>query len=279
MPGADSSGGSIAWQDDEALRMQAYQRLLLQLGATDRLLGELMDVLEANGVWDEAVVGVVADHGVSFAPGGIRAGTSVEVTGVPMFIKAPGQDEGRVHDDAALTIDLVPTMLGHLRVAVPSDVDGVDLGAHDVGGEREDGYRVGGQPTTPDQSLDALQALVDERAAWVDPDGGWPAVHAVGPAAELVGAPPPDAGTPAGRWRPMHGAEVDPAVFSIQVAPDVEVASLLVVRDGQVVASMPGAPSGTTTLRTVISPTGSSQPVTLLAVDADGGVHPLERAP
>ena len=48
---------------------QAYQRHLLQVQATDRLLGELLDRLHEVGIYDRAVVAVVADHGMSFRLG------------------------------------------------------------------------------------------------------------------------------------------------------------------------------------------------------------------
>ena len=48
---------------------QTYARHLLQLGATDRLLGKLLDRLHAVGIYDRALVAVVANPGISFRLG------------------------------------------------------------------------------------------------------------------------------------------------------------------------------------------------------------------
>ncbi len=79
----------------------ARARHLAQLGYTDRLIGETMRTLRASGLWDEALVVVTADHGVSFTKGvqgrgedAIRAAAD-EVAWVPLFVKTPGQRGGR----------------------------------------------------------------------------------------------------------------------------------------------------------------------------------------
>ena len=52
--------------DNAFLTDQALQRHLLQLGFVDRLLGQLIARLRRTGLWDRAMVVVVADHGISF---------------------------------------------------------------------------------------------------------------------------------------------------------------------------------------------------------------------
>ena len=55
--------------NDPFLMRQRYQRHLLQVGFTDRLLGRLIARLRETGLWDRALVVVTADHGVSFRVG------------------------------------------------------------------------------------------------------------------------------------------------------------------------------------------------------------------
>ena len=62
------------WGDDEWLVQQGWQRHLLQVGLVDRLLGQLIDRLERDGLYDRSLVIVTADHGVSFHPGDRRRG-------------------------------------------------------------------------------------------------------------------------------------------------------------------------------------------------------------
>ncbi|MBA3263299.1 MAG: sulfatase-like hydrolase/transferase [Thermoleophilaceae bacterium] len=107
---------------------QAYQRHLLQLEASDRLLGALLDRLHEVGIYDRAVVGVVADHGISFRLGHdrrlVRPQNVQEIAPVPFFLKAPGQRRGRISDKPLQTIDVLPTIADLLGVRIPWKVDG-----------------------------------------------------------------------------------------------------------------------------------------------------------
>ena len=110
----------------------AQQRYELQLRYTDGLLGETLDTLHETGRYDESLVVLTADHGVSLTPDG--AGLRdlptdhpgiVELAWVPMFIKEPGQTEGVVDDRNWQHVDLLPTLADHAGVAVPWEVDGI----------------------------------------------------------------------------------------------------------------------------------------------------------
>jgi hypothetical protein len=107
---------------------QAYQRHLLQVQATDRLLGELLDRLHEVGIYDRAVVAVVADHGISFRRGHdrrlVRRENVQDIAPVPFFLKAPGHKRGRISDRPLQTIDVLPTIADILGVDIPWKVDG-----------------------------------------------------------------------------------------------------------------------------------------------------------
>jgi sulfatase-like protein len=116
------------WTGDPELAIQAWQRYLLQLGFTDRVLGRILDRLERVGLYDDALVVAVADHGVSFRPYGerrrVHAGNLEEIAFVPLLVKAPGQRAGRIVDAHVRTIDLLPTMADLLGVEIPWRTDG-----------------------------------------------------------------------------------------------------------------------------------------------------------
>lgn len=128
-------GGRPTGLDDEQameqpfLVRQLYQRHLLQLGYTDRLLGRLIARLEETGLWDRALVVVTADHGVSFRVGqsdrrAVTAENVEDIAPIPLFVKAPGQDRGRVTTGPVQTIDVLPTIADALGVRLPWKVDG-----------------------------------------------------------------------------------------------------------------------------------------------------------
>jgi hypothetical protein len=120
-----------AWSDDRYLVDQAHQRYLLQLQFADRLLGELVARLRATGVYDRALLIVMADHGVSFRPNDRRRAftdTNLEdVAFMPLLVKRPGETNGRIEDKPVQSIDVLPTIADVLDVEVPWRMHGKSL--------------------------------------------------------------------------------------------------------------------------------------------------------
>ena len=90
IPGLNSElGFGVPW-----LVKVSYQRHLLQLGMADRLLGELMARLRGSGLYRDALVVVVADHGIGFRVGLERRTVTPrnvqDLAPVPMIVKLPG---------------------------------------------------------------------------------------------------------------------------------------------------------------------------------------------
>ncbi|WP_025617789.1 sulfatase-like hydrolase/transferase [Salinispora cortesiana] len=108
----------------------ARQRHLAQLGYTDRLIGETLRTLRATGLYDDALLVVTADHGVSFTKGAQGRGMGAieaaadEVAWVPLFVKYPGQRTGRLDDRNWQHVDLLPTLADEAAIRLPWAVDG-----------------------------------------------------------------------------------------------------------------------------------------------------------
>lgn len=83
---------------------------------------------ETQGVYNDALVIITADHGVSFQHGlprrAARDGTRADVMLVPLIVKYPGQVAGLISDQNVETVDIVPTIAEVLSTTVPYDVDG-----------------------------------------------------------------------------------------------------------------------------------------------------------
>jgi hypothetical protein len=90
------------------------QQMLLQLSFTDHKLTQIIDRMKAQGIWDESLFVVTADHGASFIPGSSRRALTEENLGwilpVPLFIKYPGQDSGEVVRGPVDSRDIAPTV-------------------------------------------------------------------------------------------------------------------------------------------------------------------------
>lgn len=128
--------GSIfgGWGDDELgtdFAAMARVRHLLQLQWADRLLGTIIDRMEELDRWDDAVVVLTADHGISFgrdqALRTLEPGNAVDIAWAPLFVKAPGQREAEVVDDNVLAVDIAPTVADLVGVEPGWDVDGISL--------------------------------------------------------------------------------------------------------------------------------------------------------
>jgi hypothetical protein len=110
------------------LAVQAWQRHLLQLAFADRLLGRFIDRLHETGLWDDALVVVTADHGISFRAGDLRRRPTMtnlaDLAFTPLFFKLPGQRAGRVVERHVTTPQILPTIADAIGVHVPWKTDG-----------------------------------------------------------------------------------------------------------------------------------------------------------
>ncbi len=100
---------------DQFLTDQNQQRYLLQVGFTDRLLGHLLARLRRLRIYDDALIVVVADHGISFDVGvkdrrSLTGRNIDEVAPIPVFIKAPHQRSGRINPVVLRATDVLPTV-------------------------------------------------------------------------------------------------------------------------------------------------------------------------
>jgi hypothetical protein len=182
------------WGSDPVLVEQAYQRHLLQVGFVDRLLGELVARLRKTGLYDRSLVVVTADHGVSFRPGEYRRRFTeeniAELGLVPLFVKAPGQREGRIVDRLIRTTDILPTLADVLRVRLPRPVDGRSgflprsPGPVQAVPSREPGEDFSVTPSELERKLaEALERQV-RLFGW---GHGPPGLYRIGPHPELLG--------------------------------------------------------------------------------------------
>ena len=106
----------------------AHQRHLLQLAYTDGLVGQVIDQLKAEGMWDKSLVVMGADHGEGWVPGekprSLGKTNAPDLMWVPQFVKAPNQDSGTVDDRNWEQVDLLPTVADLAGVQVPWKMEG-----------------------------------------------------------------------------------------------------------------------------------------------------------
>ena len=193
IPGLDDD--SQTWDDNPFLLDQAYQRHFLMTRFADTLLGEAIDRMQQTGLWDKALVIVVADHGGAIGANESRRPVTTEnfakVAGVPFFVKRPGQKTGETSDTFVTTMDIVPTIAKLLGAETDFAFDGVPVDEPRVGGPDLLRMRNGREAElvgrSPQQFADAFDAELAAQARRFP--AGLDGIDAVGPRQDLVGTP------------------------------------------------------------------------------------------
>jgi Sulfatase len=177
------------------------QRHLMQTAETDRLLGQVMRRLQEQGMYDDTLFVVTADHGMSFEPEeyGRRmatAGNVDQVLWVPTFIKQPDQAEGQVDDRNWEHVDLVPTIAEHLGIKLPWELDGVSQAGPEEPRTRTTKwfFSTPGRRQEfpgPENQAKALAGVTDQLVRAGNGYAGW---FQFGPHGDLVGRRPGEVG-------------------------------------------------------------------------------------
>jgi hypothetical protein len=182
---------------DQTQVEQLQMRHLLQLGFADLKVRELIAHLKRIGIYDEALIVVTADHGVAFQQGlfdrrKAKLDTLAEISPVPLFVKLPGQERGRVNRSIVETTDILPTIADVLDIDLPEQTDGKSAFSRAVARRDEvkmlprdfsDWMRFDG-----DEFAARKQALIDRKVALFGLGIDGPdRIYRVGPNQELVG--------------------------------------------------------------------------------------------
>lgn len=127
-PGSKSPG----WGSDEWLVDQGYQRHLLQVGYVDGIVMDLIDRLESQRMYDDALIVIMADHGVAVRPDifhrrWANEDTIGDIAAIPLFIKRPHDDAGGTDAYRAEIVDVLPSITDVLGIDVPWAMEGVSL--------------------------------------------------------------------------------------------------------------------------------------------------------
>ena len=210
------------------------QRHFLQTGFADLELQHLWKHLKDEGLWDDSLIVVAADHGVAFphARERRRLGreNAAEIAPVPLFIKAPNQKQEKTDDAWVETIDILPTIFDILNLDPRVKMDGKSAFSDEV--QNRDELRILIRNT-----FDVLRIPTDdftrERRAIIDRNqrlfgsgaDGPGRLYEIGPHPELIGQPASAAGEELDvdlSYKPDYGnVGSDPTYVPVQVVGKV----------------------------------------------------------
>lgn len=120
------------YSDSKPMRKQ-FARLYNSIKLADNRIGELLDELEKEGLRDNTIIFLYADHGEGIPRGktnGINLGYRVPfIAWFPEKYKhlSPFKEKGQVVDDLVDFTDLAPTMINLAGGKVPSHMKGHDI--------------------------------------------------------------------------------------------------------------------------------------------------------
>jgi hypothetical protein len=246
------------WTGGEFEAHQAWQRHIAQVGYTDRLVADLVERLRVTGIWDEALVVLVGDHGTSFRAGhprkALTPATAEDVAYVPLFVKAPGQTGGTPVGATVSTLDVLPTIAEYLGIDLPWEVEGVSRAADPGRGLRTVRLNAVGGPLAIDANT--LQARRDERLALQSRLFGrtWADFYRFGERPDLVGRRLADVPLPAADVQAQVALDAQDWVATDSDVPafvrgavsgeDVaDVGDVAIVVNGRIAAVVPPYPS------------------------------------
>ena len=178
------------WLEDDWPATQAYKRHLLQVSYVDKLVGDLVAHLKEQGRYEQTLLVVTSDQGAAFLPGDsprkITSSNYPAILSVPLIVKEPFQEKGRVHDRNVETIDILPTILDILEIDVPWQLDGASA----LGGQPERPLKVAfsdqGKRFTFDARLAAREKFLESKLDLFG-SGDWSTLFEAGPYPGLVG--------------------------------------------------------------------------------------------
>ncbi len=106
-----------------------------EIRSCDAEIGKLFERLERMGLWDPALIVVMADHGENLESAALGHGPLAfthkkiyeSVAHTPLIVKLPGQRVGRRIDVLTQNIDLVPTLVDLLSFPADPRVEGKSL--------------------------------------------------------------------------------------------------------------------------------------------------------
>lgn len=109
--------------------LEDWARYLDAVRYTDYEVGQVLARLEQEGIADDTIVCFMTDHGISHARG--KQFLYDEGIHVPLVIRGPGIEHGKVREDLVEHIDLAATSLALAGIEIPKQMQGRNLLAAD----------------------------------------------------------------------------------------------------------------------------------------------------
>ena len=182
-------------ESDEGVR-DTYQTFLYQVSAADSAITKVIKDLKSAGRWDNTMVVLTADHGISFIPTLPQRHTDFveqdsvnDIYRIPTFIKYPGQKSGVVSDCAMTNLDILPTIIETTGTKTSWTFGGKSVASACPTGRTRTVVSATGETAVLADGFEKVLERSKHYAEIVSNVGPARVVAAVGASAELIGKP------------------------------------------------------------------------------------------
>jgi N-sulfoglucosamine sulfohydrolase len=124
MPDVNEIEVPPCYADTKEMRMD-LQEYYGCVEVADQCAAGIIKALKETGEYDDALIIFTADQGMAYHRA--KASPYYAGTHIPMIIKGPGMEENIRNDELVSLIDMMPTILDHLQVDIPENVQGKSL--------------------------------------------------------------------------------------------------------------------------------------------------------
>ena len=182
--------------DSEEGVRDTYQTFLYQVAAADNLIVDVMSKLKKSGKWDNTMLVVTADHGISFVPTLPQRHTDFseketvsDIYRIPTFIKYPKQIKGVVSDCAISNLDLLPTIIETTGTKTSWTFGGKSVAQLCPSNRVREVVSATGETTVLSGGFEEVRNRLAYYSQMVSNKGPIRRVAAIGSSADLIGRP------------------------------------------------------------------------------------------
>jgi hypothetical protein len=179
-----------------------YQTYLYQVGAVDAVIQKALKELKNSGRWNNTMIVLTADHGISFIPTMPQRHTDftesqqvADIYRIPTFIKYPNQNEPVVSDCASTNLDLLPTIIDVTNTKTSWSFKGQSLANSCPERNSRRVISATGESADLSTGFEDAQGRAAHYAEIVSNDGPINKIASVGASAALIGTKLPDVAT------------------------------------------------------------------------------------
>ncbi len=148
------------YPDDPVIRDDWAQYLNAAMN-TDIQVGQIVQRLRNEGIYNNTFIFFMTDHGISHARG--KQFLYDEGTRVPLIVRGPGLKAGTVREDLVIHIDMAATSLALAGITVPEWMEGKDILAEDY--QRRD--HIVSARDRCDETVDRIRCVRTDRYKYI----------------------------------------------------------------------------------------------------------------